>query len=57
MDEVARTHQPVIVSKRGKPTVRIMPIAGDEEIALARQTRLVTKDDALRALPWLETVW
>ena len=32
MDEVAATHQPVIVSKRGKPTVRIVPIAGDDEI-------------------------
>ena len=32
MDEVAATHRPVIVSKRGKPTVRIVPIAGDDEI-------------------------
>ena len=32
MDEVAATHQPVVVSKRGKPTVRIVPIAGDDEI-------------------------
>lgn len=29
LDEVARTHRPVVVTKRGKPVARVVPIADD----------------------------
>lgn len=30
LDEVARTHRPVVVTKRGKPVARVVPIADDQ---------------------------
>jgi prevent-host-death family protein len=32
IDEVAQTHQPVLISKRGKPMAKLVPVAADEEI-------------------------
>lgn len=29
LDEVARTHRPVVVTKRGKPVARVVPFADD----------------------------
>lgn len=29
LDEVARTHRPVVVTKRGKPVARVVPITDD----------------------------
>ena len=32
IDEVARTHRPIVVSKRGKPVARLVPLETDREI-------------------------
>ena len=32
IDQVARTHRPVVISKRGKPMARLVPVEADEEI-------------------------
>ena len=40
IDEVAATHQPVVISKRGKPMAKLVPIAADEEIERHILTRL-----------------
>ena len=32
IDEVAETHQAVVISKRGKPMARLVPMTADEEI-------------------------
>jgi prevent-host-death family protein len=32
IDDVARTHQAVIITKRGKPIARLMPLETDREI-------------------------
>lgn len=31
IDEVASTHQPIIISKYGKPVARLMPLETDQE--------------------------
>ena len=31
MDEVAKTHEPVIVTKRGKPVAKLVPVEPEEE--------------------------
>ncbi|WP_419603380.1 type II toxin-antitoxin system Phd/YefM family antitoxin [Thiolapillus sp.] len=31
MDEVAKTHEPVIVTKRGKPIAKLVPVEPEEE--------------------------
>ncbi len=31
MDEVAHTHEPVIITKRGKPVVMMVPVAPEKE--------------------------
>ena len=32
LDTVAETHEPVIITKRGKPVARLMPLETDREI-------------------------
>ena len=32
IDTVARTHKPIIISKRGKPLARLAPLESDREI-------------------------
>lgn len=32
IDQVARTHHPVVITKRGKPMARLVPVATDDEI-------------------------
>ncbi len=32
IDEVARTHRPILVTKRGKPVARLVPADSDREI-------------------------
>ena len=32
VDEVSHTHQPIIISKRGKPVARLVPMQSDREI-------------------------
>lgn len=32
IDQVARTHRPVVITKRGKPMARLVPVATDDEI-------------------------
>ncbi len=34
MDEVARTHEPVIITKRGRPVAKMVPIENEEETEL-----------------------
>ena len=31
MDEVARTHEPVIITKRGKPVAKMVPVENEEK--------------------------
>lgn len=31
LDDVARTHQPVVVTKRGRPVARVVPIEDDRD--------------------------
>ncbi len=31
MDEVAKTHEPVIVTKRGKPVAKLVPVESEDE--------------------------
>jgi prevent-host-death family protein len=40
IDEVARTHRSVVISKRGKPMARLVPLETDEEIERRILTRL-----------------
>lgn len=39
LDEVARTREPVIVTKRGKPVARLVPLENDHAIALEGSVR------------------
>lgn len=32
IDRVARTHRPVVISKRGKPVARLTPLESDREV-------------------------
>jgi prevent-host-death family protein len=32
MDEVARTHRPVVITKRGRPIARLGPVESEQEI-------------------------
>lgn len=47
MDEVAATGREVIVTKRGKPLVRVIPVG--EAPALAGSVRFLVDDDELLA--------
>jgi prevent-host-death family protein len=40
IDEVARTHRPVVISKRGKPMARLVPVETDQEIEHSILARL-----------------
>jgi len=55
LDEVAKTHRPVVVTKRGKPVARVVPIVADaareEEILASLRGHgrmLVTEREFLR---------
>lgn len=55
LDEVARTHRPVVVTKRGRPVAQVVPITDDaareEEILASLRGRgrmLVPERDFLR---------
>lgn len=39
IDEVARTHRPIIISKRGKPVAKLAPLEEDSEI----ENRILTE--------------
>ena len=47
IDEVAKTHQPVVISKRGKPMARLVPVAAEEEIERHILTRLRTGEGGM----------
>lgn len=34
MDEVARSHEPLIITKRGRPVARMVPVADEEPVRL-----------------------
>jgi prevent-host-death family protein len=40
IDQVARTHRPVVISKRGKPMAKLVAVETDEEIERHILTRL-----------------
>jgi len=40
IDQVARTHRPVVISKRGKPMARLVPVETDQEIEQSILARL-----------------
>lgn len=45
--EVAKTHRPVVISKRGKPMVRLVPLEQEEEIELRILKRLRSGDGGM----------
>jgi prevent-host-death family protein len=47
IDEVAETHQPVVISKRGKPMAKLVPITADEEIESHILARLRTGEGGM----------
>jgi prevent-host-death family protein len=48
IDEVAETHQAVVISKRGKPMARLVPMTADDEIELHILTRLRAGEGGMR---------
>jgi len=48
IDEVAKTHRPVVISKRGKPMVRLVPLEQEEEIELRILERLRSGDGGMQ---------
>jgi prevent-host-death family protein len=48
IDEVAKTHKPVVISKRGKPMARLVPIAAEEEIESHILARLRSGEGGMR---------
>ena len=57
LDEVAKTHREVVITKRGKPVARLVPVISDrqreEELLAALRGRarmLVPEDDFLKPL-------
>ncbi|MBE3064961.1 MAG: type II toxin-antitoxin system Phd/YefM family antitoxin [Candidatus Atribacteria bacterium] len=48
IDEVAKTHQPVVISKRGKPMARLVPVSTDEEIEGHILARLRTGEGGMQ---------
>lgn len=47
LDEVARTHAPLVVTKRGRPIARVMPLEDeDAKRPLAGSVTLLAEDDA-----------
>ncbi len=47
IDEVAKTHQPVVISKRGKPMAKLVPVSTDEEIERHILARLRTGEGGM----------
>ena len=47
MDQVAETGRPLVVTKRGKPVVRVVPI--DEPVSLSGSVRFLVDEAALLA--------
>lgn len=48
IDEVAKTHQPVVISKRGKPMAKLVPVAANEEIERHILERLRAGEGGMR---------
>jgi prevent-host-death family protein len=48
IDEVAKTHQPVVISKRGKPMARLVPVSTDDEIERRILARLRAGEGGMR---------
>jgi antitoxin (DNA-binding transcriptional repressor) of toxin-antitoxin stability system len=48
INEVAETHQPVAISKRGKPMARLVPAVADEEIECHILARLRAGEGGMR---------
>jgi prevent-host-death family protein len=40
IDEVAKTHRPIVISKRGKPMARLVPVESEQEIEQSILARL-----------------
>ena len=40
LDEVAATHRPIVVTKRGRPVARVVPVQDSDEIEAAILRRL-----------------
>ena len=47
IDEVARTHRPVVISKRGRPMARLVPVETDQEIEHRILSRLRAGDGGM----------
>ncbi len=47
LDEVARTHQPIVVSKRGRPVARLVPLDDQLPPSLKGSIRVLVDDDEL----------
>jgi prevent-host-death family protein len=48
IDEVAEMHQPVVITKRGKPMAKLVPVAADEEIERHILARLRAGEGGMR---------
>ncbi len=47
LDEVAETRLPLIVTKRGKPVARLVPMTNEPPTDLLRSVRYASEDDLL----------
>jgi prevent-host-death family protein len=48
IDEIAQTHKPVVISKRGKAMAKLVPVAADEEIERHILERLRSGEGGMR---------
>jgi prevent-host-death family protein len=48
IDEVAKTHQPVVICKRGKPMAMLVPVSTDAEIECRILARLRAGEGGMR---------
>lgn len=47
IDEVARTRRPIVVSKRGRPVARLIPVDDRPPATLEGSIRILVDDDEL----------
>ena len=72
LDDVALTGKELIVTKRGKPVAKLVPVTRTEGVSLLKsivwegdivspigegERPLVTKNGTLRSVPALQTIW
>ena len=63
LDDVAATHREVVITKRGRPVARVVPVVSDrerEEELLARlrgKARMLVPEDEFLAPPTREAGW